>query len=154
MGRKRLFNEDEKWCPKCGQWLSLDAFDNNKASLSGKQDYCRLCHSPMVDRSYENVILRKRNITPVIYLSLWEKQDKKCAICSESIIPRTVKQKTKDGAVLDHDHATEKVRGLLCSTCNQGLGSFKDSIFNLEKAITYLKNPPAFEVLDGSQEAL
>jgi hypothetical protein len=40
---------------------------------------------------------------------------------------------------LDHDHATNKFRGILCSRCNKGLAFFQDSIANMEKAIEYLR---------------
>ncbi len=41
---------------------------------------------------------------------------------------------------IDHDHETHKVRGILCSRCNMGLGHFGDSIERLEQAIIYLKS--------------
>src|SRR2546428_4504941 len=44
----------------------------------------------------------------------------KCKICKEPI-----SGKNKH---LDHDHKTMKIRGVLCSKCNNGLGNFKDSI--------------------------
>ena len=37
------------------------------------------------------------------------------------------------------DHKTGKVRGLLCSECNFGIGKFKDNISILKKAIKYLE---------------
>ena len=40
---------------------------------------------------------------------------------------------------IDHCHKTRKVRGLLCNTCNKGLGLFKDSTANLYAAIIYLR---------------
>lgn len=40
---------------------------------------------------------------------------------------------------IDHNHATGKVRGVLCHSCNVALGHFKDDISLLEKAIVYLK---------------
>ena len=41
---------------------------------------------------------------------------------------------------IDHNHATGAIRGLLCRRCNLGLGYFKDSNKNLERAFLYLKN--------------
>lgn len=40
---------------------------------------------------------------------------------------------------VDHCHATKKLRDVLCSRHNQGLGFFHDSISELEAAIEYLK---------------
>ena len=65
------------------------------------------------------------------YKHLFVKQDNKCAICGESfdsVIP-----------VVDHNHNTGIVRGLLCSKCNTLLGMAKDNISILENAIIYLK---------------
>ena len=60
-------------------------------------------------------------------------QQGRCAICGNEIAQR-------GGAThVDHDHATGKVRALLCRTCNGGLGLFKDSEANLRPASDYLK---------------
>lgn len=40
--------------------------------------------------------------------------------------------------VVDHDHATGKVRGLLCRECNLALGFFYDNPQVMAKAITYV----------------
>lgn len=44
------------------------------------------------------------------------------------------------GTHIDHDHKTNKVRGVLCNNCNTGLGMFKDSSELLTSACKYLYN--------------
>jgi hypothetical protein len=44
----------------------------------------------------------------------------------------------KNGWSVDHDHKSGSVRGVLCHGCNVGLGGFKDSLQNLERAVKYL----------------
>ena len=63
------------------------------------------------------------------YRSLVAKQDGRCAICG-----------TKPGHRLyvDHCHDSGRVRGLLCSPCNFGLGHFKDDPERLNRAMVYL----------------
>jgi hypothetical protein len=63
-----------------------------------------------------------------------EAQDNKCAICGSTDPAR------KDGDWdVDHDHATGKVRGLLCHHCNIVIGSAQDNIDTLKAAIVYLE---------------
>lgn len=71
------------------------------------------------------------NLTPEQFATLLEQQDGACAICNK--VPHSTLH-------VDHCHTTGKVRGLLCSTCNTGLGMLGDSADSLEKALQYLKN--------------
>jgi hypothetical protein len=75
-------------------------------------------------------IRHKYNLSVEEYNRLYESQNKQCGIC-----------KVNSGTVLhiDHDHETNTIRGLLCASCNKGLGMFKDNITSLENAIEYLK---------------
>jgi hypothetical protein len=79
---------------------------------------------------------RKFGITIDEYDRIFEKQNGVCAICNN---PET---KIIKGVVaflsVDHDHKTGKVRGLLCSKCNMGIGYFNDDPFLLNKASQYL----------------
>lgn len=62
-------------------------------------------------------------------------QDGKCAICGKG--PGGMSN-TKKRLVVDHNHKTGKIRGLLCGSCNIGLGHFKDNVEILKSAIKYL----------------
>jgi hypothetical protein len=66
---------------------------------------------------------------------MWESQEGKCAVCGISIV-LGAKETHIDH---DHDHDSNKVRELLCSHCNLGLGHFKDNPETLEKAASYLR---------------
>ena len=62
--------------------------------------------------------------------SLYRTQEGKCAICHIHV--------SEDSINVDHDHLTGLVRGLLCWSCNVGLGHFKDDPTYLKKAASYL----------------
>jgi len=77
-------------------------------------------------------LIKKYGISSEEYTKMCNKQFFKCAICFG------VSSKNKRLSI-DHCHETNLVRGLLCDSCNLGLGSFKDDISRLESAINYLK---------------
>ena len=65
------------------------------------------------------------------------KQEGVCAICLQ---PETTVIRGKLRPLqIDTSHKTGAVRGLLCSSCNTGLGKFADSIGLLQNAAEYLR---------------
>ena len=72
--------------------------------------------------------------------AVWfEKQKPMCKICGKTVHKATKNSRdNKKQAVIDHDHKTGKLRGLLCHQCNVGLGNFKDDINRMLNAILYL----------------
>lgn len=66
------------------------------------------------------------------YQKLLQIQDHKCAIC------HTTNPRGRGNWHIDHCHKTHKVRGLLCTTCNTGLGHFKDDPDIIRLALAYL----------------
>lgn len=66
------------------------------------------------------------------YDAMLSSQGHKCAICRRSA------QEFTTALAVDHDHKTGKVRGLLCSNCNNGLGRFKDDPAVMSAAVAYL----------------
>lgn len=72
---------------------------------------------------------RQYGISKLEYENLLNAQDGKCAICS--CAPKRFH--------VDHNHKTRKLRGLLCSNCNRGIGHLQDNPEVLRKAVEYLE---------------
>ena len=90
---------------------------------------------------------RKFGIDTRHYAEMLIAQNGLCAICGR---PDSGDKRTNNFAV-DHCHDSGVVRGLLCASCNKGLGMFNDSVESLSNAIKYLQKhlkktkPPAYD---------
>lgn len=75
------------------------------------------------------MIKHNYGLTFVEYMAMMQDQDGACAMsfCD------------KFATHVDHCHDTGRVRGLLCSGHNTGLGAFADNIEYLEEALEYLR---------------
>lgn len=76
---------------------------------------------------------RKYGITEQQKQEMILKQDNKCLICETSF------DDVGHTPHVDHCHDTGRVRGILCRSCNTGLGKFFDNIERLKSAIEYLE---------------
>jgi hypothetical protein len=84
----------------------------------------------------DNNMRVKYGISKKQFTELLEFQGGGCALCAKPI------EKLRRRMNIDHDHITNKVRGILCSGCNTGLGHLGDSVEGLKKALYYLENTP------------
>lgn len=145
-----------KTCPRCQQLKPMTEYSKGKSSSTGYQTYCKPCMSARHDeyrrKNLAKIAEKQREryaknperyrfydmkthygITKDQYDKMLAAQNGRCLIC-----------KTTDpqgrGKVfhVDHCHSSEKVRGLLCTNCNMGLGQFKHSVELLQLAISYL----------------
>ncbi len=91
-------------------------------------------------REYAKLSYRRRayGLSFADFLEMVAAQDNKCGICGSSAWGGTSEAEANDGPHIDHDHDTGAVRGLLCRSCNIGLGNFRDNSGLLRSAADYL----------------
>lgn len=75
-------------------------------------------------------------LTPEERDAMLEAQQHQCAVCCVAL---ELRGRGPTAACVDHDHATARVRRILCRLCNTGLGAFKDNPELLRAAIAYLE---------------
>jgi hypothetical protein len=119
-------------CAKCGPGIPILSGGMYKGETSWK--CAKACRARAKNRDPEDTRWQKvkfhYGITKEKYATMLDKQGGKCAICRR--FPG------KQHLQIDHNHTTGAVRGLLCRTCNAGLGQFFDDQAILQSAILYL----------------
>lgn len=102
-----------KDCPVYKEKRSQHYFEN-------KSEYQRIIKNSNLKRKY--------GITLNEYKQMVEKQAGRCTLCD----------RLSNSLHVDHCHKTNKIRGLLCGSCNRALGLFQDDPRVLEKAKEYV----------------
>lgn len=147
--------EQHKTCKQCGVRKHFDFFTKQTKSPDLKANECMECLKKYRKETKERTSsfkkeynlrkreeIRKKNlhkkygVTPEWYNEQLVRQNYSCAICNGT----EPKGNGNKYFHVDHCHTTNEVRGLLCSSCNTGLGNFKDSTSLLSAAIEYLIN--------------
>lgn len=128
----RLLAESLKKCPNCTEVKAVSEFYRSKKDWTGYASWCIICYTTVYrihgTRNSDRKLFSTYGITRVELNSMLEKQQHLCKICKSELVKPHV----------DHDHSTGVVRGVLCSSCNTGLGMFKDNPESLRSAIEYL----------------
>lgn len=106
----------------------------NKSRLSTQNREWRKRNPTLVRNSS---LERLYSITYEDLLYYLENQKNTCAVCPFKFNINS--PSTEDRPRVDHSHQTQVVRGLLCNTCNSGLGKFEDNLDYLVKAAQYLE---------------
>lgn len=113
-------------CTRCktAKAATAEFFPLHNKKRNGLDSWCRECRA-----TYRNEICRGRHRETITDAQLKDIKATitQCVICGSD-----------EKLVVDHDHCTGKVRGMLCSHCNRGLGHFRDDPMLLEFAAQYL----------------
>ena len=126
--------KNNKKCTKCkiSKERTKEFFPLHNKVKDGLDSWCRKCRS-----IYRNEINRGifRDSISDENLKRLKKQIISCQICGK-----------KEDLVVDHNHKTNVVRGILCNHCNRGIGHFLDNESFLELAIKYLIRTKNFSI--------
>jgi phage/plasmid primase-like uncharacterized protein len=113
-------------CTRCSSEKpgTSEFFPPHNKKRNGFDSWCRACRA-----SYRNANSRGKFRDVISDAALVELKNTthECVICGAA-----------EALVVDHDHVTGKVRGMLCNHCNRGLGQFRDDPTLLEFAAQYL----------------
>jgi hypothetical protein len=145
-----------KRCTHCKNVKPVSAFYADKTKKDGLGLHCKECmnarHKGFMLRNRRHIAAwqRRRTYAAKFGLSaaglsrLIELAEGKCQICRK---PLVCFGQSSDSMVLDHDHTTGDIRGILCAKCNKALGLLGDSLEGLERAVTYLRDAEDGRVL-------
>lgn len=139
----------QKECTKCKISKELPEFYTDARRKQGVTSWCRECWREYERLRRERLGFRGRKnrklkylygMTYQEYMAMLKAQGGVCAICGSKETTVNAKNDKVQKLSVDHDHATGKVRGLLCTACNKALGLLNDDLSRILKAHDYLLN--------------
>lgn len=116
------FLKNTRTCKTCAYRRSKDWTSRNK------DKYRAYARKTKMSKHYQ---AKKYGITPEKYAEMVVERNNLCDICK-------LPEKRKKRISIDHNHSTGKVRGLLCDSCNNGIGKLRDDPTLLISAANYL----------------
>ena len=135
---------EEKSCCTCKEIKPITEFYKNRSNKDGLRPDCKKCANIASNKWNKRNLHKIRlsynswniGVDSELYWDFLNSQNNKCAICNKTV------QENKKNLAIDHCHKTDKIRGLLCTKCNLGIGYFRDNVEILKSAINYIENPP------------
>lgn len=135
---------ETKTCSKCGEEKPTDDFYPKRRSCKMcVQAYQRDLAASRPNYHRNRNLINRYGISGDEYQTLLANQNSACPICQVEI-SEILEYKGKRSVVVDHNHETGEVRGILCSGCNLVLGHARESTDVLYKAIVYLSERGAY----------
>ncbi len=93
-------------------------------------------HPEQRKRSARKYGLKRVGFTLELFEQRLQEQNYLCGICG---IKLTIGKIEATSACADHNHTTNKPRGILCRHCNIGIGLLSENVETLASAIGYLE---------------
>ena len=136
-----LYPVEEKTCTCCGNLKLLSDFYKRKNRPSGYLSECKTCTIARNKSRYEGARdeindRRAAKTYGLTYEEVVQMRESSNGICQCCGRPGLHHHKR---LVIDHDHFTGEVRGLICSRCNSILGFAQDDLQTLKNLIAYLE---------------
>jgi hypothetical protein len=121
-----------KTCSRCNVEKTYCSFNKYKRYDDGLQAWCRECHK-------HTKRAERYGLSQSEYLEIYHSQQSMCAGCGIH------ESDCRIAHAIDHNHNTGEVRGLLCNSCNRGLGLLKDDPDLLEHLASYLRTEGVYK---------
>ena len=151
---RALLKEGKKHCPGCKKVLDLSHFSTMR-KRNGIASHCRHCSRKIArkisstkeakqkkkidylknkTRAKNNHLMSRFGITYAKYQEMLVNQNHCCKICGKT------EQENGKMLAVDHCHRTEKIRSLLCSSCNICIGFIEKNKISIKAIEDYLEN--------------
>jgi hypothetical protein len=124
------------WCKECAKAKAREYRTANPDKVRESQKRSRTS-KPRVYRNKQ--LLWTFGITLEQYEQMLADQGGVCAVCGKTETEIHPQSKRVRNLNVDHCHDTGHVRGLLCNSCNRGIGLLKDDPTILRRALNYLE---------------
>lgn len=124
LAHEMIWSPLPSWCKECYNQYRSEYMKKYRKTDNGMR------------KSRNKQFKYKYGITIEQYELMLMNQNNQCLICY-----REFSDKIKPD--VDHDHITKKVRGIICHSCNLGIGYLREDLAVVQRLLNYLKSHTA-----------